>query len=630
MIAHIIPILRLPANLGVFDYLVPDELAAKIKKGQIVKVNFWGQKINGLAIKIKAKSAIRKNKLKPVLQIIDESPFLTINQLKLIDWLANHYYVSQALAAKLIIPELPKKEPNQTAQNNKGAQLKIFIPPKKIKKIVNLINQSKKEKFLFWCDQVETKIDFYLGLIKKVKQGQILILFAEQDSLEFMANQLKNYLANFLVISSAFTKKELGQVWWKIKNGDAQIVLGTRLAVFYPYQNLKYLIIDEENNPHYKQWDMNPRYDAKVIVQKIAKQFQAKLIFFSALPTVESFWQSEKNKIKLHKILKLQAKIEIVDLVEQMKGGNFSIISQVLEEEIKRQLKEKRQIALILNRKGYARITLCRDCGFVAECPDCSAALNLSHNRLKCPNCKFQQDNLLFCPRCHNPEIKSVGSGTQKIESEIKKIFPETKIARLDSDNQKNAKVIKKLFQAKKIEILIGTQMILKSWLKNNLGLTAFINIDTDLNQPSYRATENTFQMVAYALTLLNEKAKLIIQTYNFENPIFQLLKSKDWPAFYQKEIEDRQTLFYPPFGALTKLIYQNKNKKRVELETEQLFKKLKNKYPAEQIFISKIKKVRKNYQQFILLKSKNPDLRLAKNDLPTDWLIDLTPQSLG
>lgn len=628
MIAKIIPILRLPANLGVFDYLIPEELSNKIKTGQLVKTNFRSQKINGLVTEIKAKSTIEKNKLKPVLQIIDELPFLTINQLKLINWLADYYYISPALAAKLIISFLPKTEKKEIVEKEKKIKLKMDFSAEE-KKIFKTLTKSKKNQHLVWCNQEEIKLNLYLELIKNLKGGEVLILFPDIDSLENAANYLKKYTANYLVVSSNLKEKELAAAWQKIKDGEARVILGTRLAVFYPYQNLKYLIIDEENNHHYKQWDMNPRYDAKIIAQKIAKKFQAKLIFFSVLPTVDSFWQAEKNKIKLHKILKIATKTEIINLAEEMKKGDFSIISRALEEKIKQNLAEKKQSALILNRKGYARITVCRDCGFIAECPNCGTALNLSHNRLKCPNCRFEQDNLLFCPRCHNPEIKSLGSGTQKIESEIRKIFPQIKIARLDSDNQKNASAIKKLFQEKKIEILIGTQMILKPWLKKNLGLIAFTNIDTDLNQPGYRSTENALQLIAYALNLLKENGCLLIQTFRADNPILKNLTEADWLNFYKKEIKERQNLHYPPFGTLIKLIYQNKNKKKVELIPEKIEKKIKTAYPEEQIFSTKIKKIRNNYQKAILIKSKRTDFRFKKSDVPNDWLIDLTPYNL-
>lgn len=631
MIARIAPILRLPANLGVFDYLIPKELIDKIKMGQIVKINFRGEKINGLVTEFKTKSTIPSQKLKWLLGVITASPPLTKNQLTLLKWLADYYYISPAMAAKLVIPEILVKEQKKTTKKilKVKSQNRISNLPLKIEKIAKSIIHSKEKKYLFWHNRDDAKINLILGLIKNLNQKQILILFADQSSLEYASGELKKYFSDFLTITGDLSKKELWRAWQDIKAGKTKVILGTRLAVFYPFTNLKYLVIDEENNPSYKQWEMNPRYDAKTIAWEIAKLHQAKLILASNLPTVDAYWQIKKNKIKLLSSQQGRPEIELIDMIKEMKEGNFSIISQPLTEQIKEKLKQKKQIVLILNRKGYARITLCRDCGFIAECPGCGMTLNLSHNRLKCPNCKFERDNLLFCPHCHNPEIKSFGSGTQKVESEIKKIFPEAKITRLDSDiNRKHCQMMKNLWQENKIDILVGTQMVLRPWIRDNLGLVAFINIDTDLSQAGYQTTENALRLITCALNLLNEKNGLFIQTYRIDNPVLKYFTETDWPNFYKKEIQDRQNLHYPPFGALVKLIYQNKNEKKTESTFDKLEKKLKIVYPEEQIFSSKIKKVRRNYQRSILIKSKNPNFRLAKNDLPPDWLIDLTPQS--
>lgn len=629
MIAQIIPVTRLPSNLGVFDYLVPKEYAKKIKIGQLIKINFRGKKINGLVIRLKEKSEINPAKLKFISYIYDFSPYLTDKQLDLIDWLADYYYISPALAAKLMILDISKNYKEEIKEKLKKTKTKIPALFK-IKNDLDLIIKSKDKEYLYWYDQIETKINLYLNLIKNFSAKQILILFSDNDSLEYVANQLKEYSIDYITISSNLPKNNLFQAWQKIKTGRAKIILGTRLAIFFPFSDLSYLIIDEENSPHYKQWEMNPRYDAKIIAKQIVKLNKAKLILISSFPSVDSYHQAKEKKIKLIKNHGNKTGIEIVDMLKQIKESNFSIISNPLIERIEQSLKQKKQIVLILNRKGYASFTVCQDCGFIARCPECAATLSLTHNYLKCPNCNFRQDNLLFCPTCQNPEIKSVGSGTQKIESEIKKIFPKSKIARLDSDiNQKHYREIKKLYQQNEIDILIGTKMVLKSWLKKNLGLISFINIDTDLFLPQYQATENMFQLIANALTLIEDNDLLLLQTYHSENQNIKILGGKDWEKIHEKEITGRQVLNYPPFGTIIKLIYQAKNKELVRKKAEIFHKILKEKYSAEQVFISEIKKIRQHYQQFIIIKSKKINFRLAKDDMPSNWLIDLNPSEL-
>jgi primosomal protein N' (replication factor Y) len=469
--------------------------------------------------------------LRPIAKIISDQPILTGQQIKLALWLGQYYFCAP------------------------GIFLKMMMPPKW--QIANGKSQMAKSKV----------------------KSQKLTLAPTVAQVENLAN--KNQKA--VTWHSGLAKKQLNEIWWKIKNGQAQTIIGTRSAIFLPFQNLKEVIIEEETDPAHRSWDMFPHYRVHEVVQKLSEIFGAKLILKSEIPSVESFYFSPSPE-RFAISDKLYA---IVDMRSEIKSGNFSIFSRELQKVIANALAQKKQIILFMNRRGASNFVLCRDCGYIARCRNCDTPL--SHHlindkpMLLCHRCGYKDTPPDLCPPCQSHRIKTVGVGTQKVELDAKKLFPQAKISRLDSDaaqTSESQQNIVKGFIKKEVDILVSTQIIF-SWqdeIKSiALGAVAVISADTLLHLPDFHSGERTFQTIALLKNLSRLNEKFIIQTYNPENLVINAAAKGDWQSFYQEEIEARKMLNYPPFSQIVKLTFRHQDPKKSGQEAKILAAKLTN-----------------------------------------------------
>lgn len=365
---------------------------------------------------------------------------------------------------------------------------------------------------------------------------------------------------NIAVLHSKLSNGERYDEWKKIEHGEAKIVIGARSAIFAPVQNLGIIIIDEEHDMSYKS-DMTPRYNAKDIAKYIAKQNNCPLVLGSATPDITTFYESEIGNINRFTLRNRAGEshlpiVEIVDLREELKNGNRSMISEKLKLEIDKNLKDKKQTILFLNRRGYSTFVICRDCGFTAKCKNCDISLTYHkfENKLKCHYCGYEINSLTKCPDCESQNIKYFGTGTQKLEDEIHKIFPNASTIRMDIDTvtKKNShEEILNKFKNEKIDILVGTQMIVKGHHFPNVTLVGVIAADSSLNLGDYKAVERTFQtivQVAGRSGREKEQGRVIIQTYNPDSYAIVDAKDQNYDMFYSEEIGLRKVLKYPPF----------------------------------------------------------------------------------
>ena len=307
------------------------------------------------------------------------------------------------------------------------------------------------------------------------------------------------------VLHSKLSIGERHDEWERIKEGRAKIVIGARSAIFAPFENLGLIIIDEEHDPSYKS-EGTPRYSAKEVAKYIAQNKNIPLVLGSATPDINTFYKSEKNEIKRLTLTKRANQsnlptVEIVDLKQELAVGNKSMISGLLYDEIEKNLKEKYQTILFLNRRGYSTFIMCRDCGYTVKCPNCNISLTYhsTQNLLKCHYCGHTQKPVRICPSCQSTKIRYFGTGTQKLESEIKKLFPQATTIRMDVDTvtKKNShEEILNKFKNENIDILIGTQMVVKGHHFPKVTLVGVIAADGSLNQEDYRANERTFQIL--------------------------------------------------------------------------------------------------------------------------------------
>ncbi len=423
-------------------------------------------------------------------------------------------------------------------------------------------------------------------------------------------------------ISVLHSKLSIGErfdQWQKIKENETKIIIGARSAIFAPVEDLGIILIDEEHDSSYKS-EMTPRYNAKEIAYYLAKNNNIPLVLGSATPDINTFYKAKAGKIKLL-TLKNRAnksklpKVNIVDLRDELAQGNKSMISTLLHNKIEENLKNKKQTILFLNRRGYSTFVMCRNCGFTAKCKNCNVTLTYhkDENKLKCHLCGFETHNLINCPTCGSKNIKYFGTGTQKLESEIHNVFPGISTIRMDIDTvtRKNShEVILNKFKDENIDILIGTQMVVKGHHFPNVTLVGVIAADSSLNIDDFRASERTFQIltqVAGRAGRGSTPGEVVIQTYNPDHFSIEYAKKQDYELFYNAEISLRERLKYPPFCDIIVLGINGKNEIMVKKAAEKLAKIL-NKYKDNSFFISKaipspINRIKNRFRWRIIIK---------------------------
>ena len=431
-------------------------------------------------------------------------------------------------------------------------------------KIARTIDNKEYEQFLLYGVTGSGKTEVYLQLIDKtIKQEKSAIVLVPEISLT--PQMLDRFISRFgkekiAVLHSKLSIGERHDEWERIKEDKAKIVIGARSAIFAPIKELGIIIIDEEHDSSYKS-EATPKYNAKEVAKKIAKEEKVPVVLGSATPDLTTFYNSNNGKITLLKLTKRAnqsnlPKVEIVDLKQELANGNRSMLSMDLYQAIEQNLKDKLQTILFLNRRGYSTFIMCRDCGYTVKCKNCNISMTYHsyENKLKCHYCGYEEKLVKKCPECGSEKIRYFGTGTQKLEQEIHKQFPEAKTIRMDVDTvtKKNShEEILNKFKNEDIDILIGTQMVVKGHHFPKVTLVGVIAADSSLNIDDYRATERTFQIltqVAGRAGRENLPGKVIIQSYNPENFSIQDAQKQNYEKFYETEIALRKQLKYPPF----------------------------------------------------------------------------------
>lgn len=397
---------------------------------------------------------------------------------------------------------------------------------------------------------------------KALELGKNAIVLVPEISLtpQIVDRFLARFGDNIAVLHSKLSNGERYDEWMKIRENRARIVIGARSAIFAPVQNLGVLIIDEAHDASYKS-DMTPRYHAKDLAKYIAKKHNVPLVLGSATPDVVDYYKAEVQDEILIEINERAnnaclPEINIVDMRKELACGNRSMFSFDLEQAIRENLNRKKQTILFINRRGYSTFVMCRDCGHTMKCKNCNIALTYHsyQNKLKCHYCGYEEPVPKVCPECQSDKIKYFGSGTQKVESEIAKLFPQATTIRMDIDTvtKKNShEEILKKFRDEKIDVLIGTQMVTKGHHFPDVTLVGILAADGTLNVGDFRAEERTFQtitQVAGRAGREKEKGKVFIQTYNPDNYAILCSQKQDYKEFYNGEISLRKRLNYPPF----------------------------------------------------------------------------------
>lgn len=492
--------------------------------------------------------------------------------------------------------------------------------------IYKALEAQSRQDYLLYGVTGSGKTEVYLRAAEKaINLGKTVIVLVPEIALtRHLVEVFAGRIRNLAVLHSNMPAGERYAEWKRIRRGEINLVLGTRSAVFAPLPNLGLIIIDEEQEPGYKQ-DETPKYHALKVARKRAEMAAAVLLAGSATPSVDSFYKAlEQKKPVLY--LKKRVKDAQMPLVEinNMKDDSKTpakIISSRLQQKLDECINRGEQSILFINRRGFAPMTLCTECGKIAACPVCSVGMTYHRDidRNVCHYCNYQTRVPSQCPVCGSRRLKQIGSGTQRVEEEIRSRFPHARIERLDLDNSRKSgfqKDILTRMKNKQIDILIGTQMVAKGLDFPSVSLVGIIDADSMLNIPDFRAAERCFQLLVQAAGRAGRAdypGEVIIQTYNPQHPVIQLAARQDYIGFYKKEIKLRKLLKYPPFTDILRLLVSSEEEATAQEIARQLARQIEQIIDASEEEVEilgpapcPIYKIRNRYRWQLLIKSEN------------------------
>jgi len=612
-----------------FVYEISPEIASQIKIGSIVLVPFGRRRERGF---VTGFTSERPNvSLARIEKLLEEEPVFDEKTIQLCRWLADYYLSTLGETLKLAFParRAKRKEPSTSYFSTMPPHLALNqeqeIALEKIKKSLDCANH---KVFLLEGVTGSGKTEVYLQAIAHaLNLGKSAIVLVPEIALTAQTvERIKSKFGQIVaVLHSGLTAGERFGQWQRLKFGDCRVAVGARSALFAPLENLGLIIVDEEHETAYKQ-NRNPRYHAREAALKRGELESAVVILGSATPSLESKFLAEQKK---YEPLNLTQRVEgrplpemaIVDMRQESSAGRKEIFSSLLLEEISRCLEAKEKAILFLNRRGYANFLLCRECGLVLKCRRCAVSLTYhqSENLLKCHHCGYQERAPQTCPACGGYRIRQFGFGTQRVESEIKALFPDLSVIRMDADTTaKRDAHRQKLIEFQRLEkgILLGTQMIAKGLDFPEVTLVGVIDADTALHLPDFRAAERTFQLILQVAGRAgrgSRPGKVIIQTYCSDNYVLESLRQGNYDQFYAQEMNFRRELNYPPYSSLVNILIFGRDEAETRKAAEIMGKSLLEEGIASLGTMlgptaAPIAKLNNRYRWHIVFKTTRPD----------------------
>ncbi|MCL2322031.1 MAG: primosomal protein N' [Oscillospiraceae bacterium] len=527
------------------------------------------------------------------------------------------------------------------------------------KNVFDKIMSSEKKKFLIRGVTGSGKTEIYMHLVGEMLEcgKDSIILVPEIALTPQMIERFKGrFGSSIAVFHSKLSQGERFDQWQRVKRGEVKIAIGTRSAALLPFNNIGMIIIDEEHEPSYKS-DFDPKYKAHEVCEFRCSLFNAKLVLGSATPSLETYLEVEKGETEILTLEKRvndipMPKVTVIDLREELRSGNRGIFSTLLKVKIAERLKRKEQIILFLNRRGFSTFVSCRSCGYVFKCSRCDISLtyHFDADNMKCHYCGETTAAPKICPKCSSKYVKYFGIGTQKVEEEIKRLFPGAKAIRMDFDTTRKSNSYEEIYSSFKnneADILIGTQMVVKGLDFKNVTLVGVIAADLTLNLPDYKSSERTFQLICQVAGRSGrgeKEGEVIVQTYCPDHFSIVSAVKNDYLNFYNNEIQIRKLMEYPPF---TRLLLINLSSK-IEKDAMDSAKKIHAMLKDENILGYNILgpspcplyKIKDNYRYQIMIKDyfDNDYIKQVKKNIyniikskyfDVTATIDLNPNSL-
>jgi primosomal protein N' (replication factor Y) len=587
---------RVGSQTGLFDYAVPEALTGLIEVGHRVRVPFGKRTVTGFVYALDQGPTVLE--LKPIEALLDAEPVLPSPLVELAGFVAAHYLVPLDEVIRAIVPPRVRAVVRRTVKRRRQSRIlrqaaavsvagAIVLEPAQEaarERIGIALTREESEVFLLHGVTGSGKTEVYLDLLEQVlaSGGQGLVLVPE---IALTPQTVGRFAARFpgrlAVLHSALTEAERAAEWWRIRRGEADIVIGPRAAVFAPLPRLRLIAIDEEESSAFKQ-DRIPRYHAPTVARWLAQRTRSVLVLGSATPSVATYAAALAGREHLLELPhRAQGRplppVTIVDMRTEIAAQHFSPLSRELQAAIAGSLERREQSILFLNRRGLATFVLCRDCGQARECPHCSVALvyHASLGRLQCHYCGSTEPLPRRCPACGSRYIKSFGVGTERIEQEVRSLFPAARVLRLDRDVMKTPDAADLVFdqmRSGEADVLVGTQLVAKGLDLPNVTTVGVVNADTSLHFPDYRSSERTFSLltqVAGRAGRGSAASQVFIQTYTPDHPAIRHARYHDYRGFFREELEIRRAYRFPPFAELIVATYGHRDEARAEREAK-------------------------------------------------------------
>ena len=603
----------LPVPFETFTYAVPKEMEGQVVEGSRVLVPLGKTKrYAGIVLRLHDQEP-QGVLIKSIMEVLNAEPIVTPSQFRFWQWIANYYMAPLGDVYKAAFPGILKKVDKKT-KTNTNLQLGVAkaktchsdgeLPLLSLSSSLNTSQQKAYDAILeTWQSKAITllhgvtssgKTVIYIHLILKfISEGkQVLYLLPEIALTTQITERLRKVFGDKLgVYHSKFSDKDRAEVYQRqLSDEPYDLILGVRSSVFLPFQNLGLVIVDEEHETSYKQQDPAPRYHARSAAMMLAQQCGAKTLLGTATPSIETYYLAQQGRYGYVTLTQRFAdmqlpKIEVVDIKrlkfqKRMKGA----FSPRLLEEIGQALERKEQVILFQNRRGFSSFVQCKKCGWVPRCQHCDVSLTYHKktNNLTCHYCGKVYPLPPQCPECGNQDFGSIGTGTEKIEEQIKKFFPDARVSRMDLDTAKTRAAYEKIideFANFGSDILIGTQMVSKGLDFDNVSVVGILDADTMLNIPDFRSYERSYHTLAQVAGRAGRKnrvGKVILQTRSAESPIIEYVMNNDYAAMFQEQSEERKLFRYPPYYRLIYVYLRHRDNDLLQHLAEEMAKVLR------------------------------------------------------
>ena len=559
-----------------YTYSVPDEI--DIVPGHRVTVPFGRRTTYGFVVSLGTDEPGVETK--PI-ATAGKEPLLLPHQVALARLVADHYWVPLIECLRAMLPPRVRKTGSSGAdpsgRQRRHSRLLEFanravgesISPRLTDEQAAALDLIATNQLTLLHGVIASgKTEVYLGAAEKAlaQDLRVLVLVPEISLTPQLVERVRARLqAPVAILHSQLTELERAQQWWRVRRGEVNVVLGSRSAVFAPIPRLGLICLDEEGSAAYKQ-DRTPRYETGWVSRRLATLTGAKLVAGSATPSVVTYHEAVRGELVLARLTKRvrgrDAEVELVDMRDEAAGGNRQPLSRRLLEVINKTLENEEQVILYLNRRGMATFVLCRDCGKSVQCLGCSVAL-VQHPELGglvCHYCGYSRPMPATCPHCGSRNIRPMGMGTQRLESMVKKLWPQARVLRLDSDAARGPDSyfgIWETFSERRADILVGTQLVTRGLDLPAVTCVGVVDADMPLHFPDYRSAENTFALVVQVAGRAGRdgrQARVVVQTSNPEHYSLRCAATNDYEGFYAAELPSRKAFTFPPFAELAVL----------------------------------------------------------------------------